>query len=182
MIRECFNLKIGIIFDEHMLMNEVGLDIGSLSKVLDSMALDPTPLDPTEPDSTPPLSKPPNPILPGTRPLDRPDYTARLRNPPKTAITLGRSRQGFETKGEAQEELDDALSPIYDQFKTSLFGKIVWKGMDWLPCKFPPSPGENELTRCQKGSLENRTLSCKVRTASGPTNRCESPPFMAPHR
>ena len=128
-----------------MLKNEVGLDIETLSKALDSMTLDPTPLDPTVPDSTPPLSTPPKRLLPGTRHLARPDRTALSRNPPKTAITLKQRWQksvtGFTTEGEAQEELDDTLSPIYDQFKAGLFWKILWKGVDWFPfCEFPPSP------------------------------------------
>ena len=147
-----------------MLKNEVGLDIETLSNAL----------DPTVPDSTPPLSTPPKRLLPGTRHLDRPDYTARSHSPSKTAITLEQLRQksvaGFTTKGEAREVLDDAVSLIYDQFKAGLLWRSVWRATDWFPCEFLPSPSEAELMRSQKGLLKSHTLSWKARTASGPTN------------
>ena len=144
MIKECLNLDIGINFHEHMLKNEIGLDVAS---------------DNTAPESTPRPSPPPDLLLPATRHLDS--------GPPKV---------------EAQEELDDARSPIYDQFKASLFWRIAWTGVDWFPCGFPPSPSESGLMQCPKGSSKSQTPSWKIRTTLDPTNRCESHHFVTPHR
>ena len=158
MIRECFNLKTGIIFDKQMLEDEVRLDIGTLSEAVKALAR-----DPAIPDSKSPLSKPPNPLPSQARHLDRPDYTARSNSPPKTAITPEQLGQkpvaGSTIEVEAQEELDDALSPIYDQFKGGLFWRIAWRGVDWLPCEFPPSPSESGLMQCPKGSSKSQTPS-----------------------
>ena len=181
MIRECFDRQIGIIFDEHMLRDEVGLDIKTLPKAFESSAL-----DHTVPDSPSPLSTPPNPLLSQTRHLDRPDYTARSNSPPKTANTFEQLGQkpvaGSTTNEEVDEESEDAHSPIYDQFKGGLVWRIVWRSVDWLPCEFPPSPSESGLMQCPKGSSKSQTPSRKVRTAPGPTNGCESPPFGTHHQ
>ena len=135
MIREIFKLNIGIIFDAHMLKHEVGLDIDSLLEA-------------------------PEPLSPETLHLAGPDATElktfsfrqiptaaisaigspfrwvwgqllslRFRGPPKVPFTL--EQKTFVFEGEAREELNDALSPIYDQLKKHTH----WKIIEWIPCK-----------------------------------------------
>jgi len=158
MIRECFKVNTGIIFDAHMLKHEVGLDIDSITKA-------------------------PEPLLPATRHLARQDSAElqgfsfhripiaiisglgypfrwvwvklthlRFQGSPKIVFTLEQPR--FISEGEAQEELNDAISPIYDQLPKHTY----WKVMEWIPCKFFPSRlrrpvhiSGNELIRRLKG-------------------------------
>ena len=140
MIRECFKVKVGIIFDAHMLKHEVGLDTDSIDAA-------------------------PEPLLPATIQLVRREGAElegfsllrvpvtivsglgapfrwvwgkmshlRLHHSPQVPFTLEQER--FIFKGEAKEELDDAMSPIYDQLEKHTH----WKIMEWIPCKFPLSP------------------------------------------
>ena len=123
MIRECFKVKTGIIFDAHMLKHQVGLDIDS-----DTALEAPQPV----PSPTDYLTKP------------KPDNGVSLRQilgspfrwiqdkPPKSIFDQNR----FVFKGGPQEELNDALSPIYDQLEKHTY----WKVMEWIPCELPPSP------------------------------------------
>ena len=129
MIRECFKAHTGIIFDAHMLRNEVGLDINSIDKA-------PKPLSSTgsrlsEPDSTE---------------IERFSFTSALSSPFRWVWskvpqirTPGpppppKAQHEWEFEGEAEEELHDALSPIYDQLEKYTH----WQVMEKLPCKFSP--------------------------------------------
>jgi hypothetical protein len=141
MIRECFKVDSGIIFDSHMLKHETGLDIESTFDV-------------------------PRPLLPETFHLIGPDGTElegfSLRQIPATIIsalgspfrwTHGKlsqfrlhrpprvvsSQQRPVSDGEAREEFDDARSPIYDQLKMH----TKWKVMEYLPCKSPLYPNSS---------------------------------------
>jgi hypothetical protein len=125
MIRECFRTKTGIIFDEHMLQNDIGLDVENI-------------LDPDCP--TPPRSKPDSVHLQtyGCRPtfVDRLSelfkvlrtvvWSHLVKHDPK--VNEGESVCRV-SKGESVEEMHDALSPIYDQMSHSLF----WQIMEYIP-------------------------------------------------
>jgi len=131
MIRECFKVNTGIIFDAHMLMHEVGLDIGSITKA-------PNPLRPTELQLTRANSaelrgfsfrKVPVAVVSG---LGSPfrwvwGKLSNLRHHDSPKFTLEPQRPI--SLGEAQEELEDALSPIYDQLNKHTY----WKVMEWIP-------------------------------------------------
>ena len=128
MIRECFKVKTGIIFDAHMLKHQVGLDINS-DTVFDSLQ----PLPPLADHST--KAEPDNPVSlrqilgsPFRRIQDKLSQTGPL----KSIFDHGE----FVFKGGPKEELNDALSPIYDQLEKHTY----WKVMEWIPCGLPPSP------------------------------------------
>ncbi|KAF9645435.1 hypothetical protein BDM02DRAFT_3101283 [Thelephora ganbajun] len=140
MIRECFKVNSGIVFDAHMLKHEVGLDVDSIFKA-------PNPLPPATlhlagPDSTElegfSLRHIPVVIISGLGSPFRWIWGKlshlRLRRSPQVIFSLEQSR--FVSEGEAQEELNDALSPIYDQLEKHTY----WKVMEWIPCKLPLSP------------------------------------------
>ena len=125
-----------------MLMHEVGLDIKSLS---------------TAPDPLPPEIRQLD--IPGTsffflsrfsllrvtsvilRGLSLPFrwVKSELLNllyytPPEFEFAFTSAAGLFRYKGEAEEELKDALSPIYDQLKLHWY----WKVMEWVPCESLP--------------------------------------------
>lgn len=137
MVRECFKVDAGIIFDAHMLKHEIGLDVDSILQA-------------------------PNPLPPQTHQLDLPGdnqlkgfsliylpvtilstlgtpfrwlwgktKNLRFRRPPRVAFSPELPR--FIYEGEDLEELRDALSPIYDQLGAHMY----WKVMEWIPCEFP---------------------------------------------
>ena len=117
MIRECFIKQTGIIFDEHMI-NQVGLDINSIDKA-------PKPL----PSSGLRLSVPTDSSL--TSVITSPvrwawNKVPRILTPPPPP--------GWVFAGEAQEELNDALSPIHDELEKH----ANWRPVEWYYCKFPP--------------------------------------------
>ena len=127
MIRECFKVKTGIIFDAHMLKHQVGLDIDS-DTALEAPQPVPSPTDYWT------KAKPDNCFL-------RRILSSSLRwvqgklpqtGPPKSIFDHGE----FVFKGGPKEELNDALSPIYDQLEKHTY----WKVMEWIPCGLPPSP------------------------------------------
>ena len=154
MIRECFKVNTGIIFDAHMLKHEVGLDI-----VGD--------IDPT--------FTIPKPLSPGPLHLRRPSgaelegfsfgriliaiisglgcpfhwaegklLSLRLHDSKKPVRALEKlERRGPVSLGEPREELNDALSPIVDQIKVN----PGWKIVEWIPCKFSP-PTDLHQRRC----------------------------------
>jgi hypothetical protein len=120
MIRECFKAHTGIIFDAHMLKHELGLDIESLHEA-------PKPLLRFDCH----LSKP------NGGEIVRPSLTSTLVSPfcwvwsklpqirspgPPPQANL---QHGWKFEGEAQEELDDALSPIYDQLEEGAGWQIL---------------------------------------------------------
>ena len=127
MIRECLKLNdVGIIFDAHMLKHVVGLDLESIPKA-------------------------PSPLSGETHHLTSPDPTSQLTGTSITStlsspfrwVRDSLSRKPSQTdeqakpfvfEGEAQEELEDALSPIYDQLKAHTY----WKVMEYIPCELTP--------------------------------------------
>ena len=116
MIRECFIKQTGIIFDERM-VNQVGLDINSIYKAPEALS-----------SAGHPLPVPKSFSLTST--ITAPARWAwnkvpQIRTPPP--------RPKWVFKGEAQEELEDALSPIYDQLAMHLY----WKPVEWIYRKFP---------------------------------------------
>jgi hypothetical protein len=128
-------VNTGVIFDAHMLKHEVGLDI-------DSIFAAPKPLSPT----TLHLAGPDGTELQGFSLLHLPAaIISALGSPfrwiwgklshrsPKAVFSF--EQEGFVSEGEAQEELDDALCPIYGQ----LDKHIYWKVVEWIPCKLPPN-------------------------------------------
>ena len=161
MIRECFKVDSEIIFDAHMLKHEVGLDIDSIFRA-------PNPLPP----QTHNLDKPSSDEMRGFTLLRVPAATIsglslpfrwlsgkaknlRLQKPPRVVFSLEQER--FVYKGEPVEELQDALSPIYDQLNLHWY----WRVMEWVPCELPPPPrffciSDNELIRRFKGLLKSR--------------------------
>ena len=126
MVRECFKTNTGIVFDAHMLKHEIGLDIDSVLKA-------PTPL------SSPLPSPHPSSVL-----------SEKVRSESPTSLTpwsrtfgwiKGKSSRDNATKdprppykGEYQEEVDDAISPIYDQLNAHWY----WKAMEYIPCESSP--------------------------------------------
>ena len=121
MIRECFDAKTGILFDAHMLKYETGLDIG------------PGPTFPA-----------PQSLLPTTHKLaKRPEgpswisstfswIRAKVSSPPKTASDDNDDKKPVIPIGdESQEELNDALSRIYDQLEEHSY----WRAMEQIPGK-----------------------------------------------
>ncbi|KAF9644019.1 hypothetical protein BDM02DRAFT_3122619 [Thelephora ganbajun] len=125
MIRECFKVNTGIIFDTHMLKHEVGLDIDSILEA-------PQPL----PSATLHLArhKPEGSFLRDIQVATTPALGSPVRriwDMLSRAVFSQDTRplEEFASKGESQEELHDALSPIYDQLKEH----TGWKVVDWIP-------------------------------------------------
>ena len=122
MIRECFKTNTGIVFDAHMLQHEAGLDIESIMKA------------PTLPSSPLPSPHSSSFISEKDRSESPTSLTSRYR--PLSWIKGKPSRDNAKKepkppfKGEYQEELDDAISPIYDQLK-----HWYWKWMEYFPCE-----------------------------------------------
>lgn len=135
MIRECFKTNSGIIFDAHMLKHEVGLDIDSIFHAPE--ALSPATLHLAGPDAAElkgfSFRNIPIAIITAAGAPFRWTWGKlsglRIRSSPRVVFTLEQER--FVSEGEAKEELDDALSPIYDQLKKHTY----WKIMEWIPCE-----------------------------------------------
>ena len=177
MIRECFKSEVGIIFDAHMLMHEVGLDINSITSA--PPPLEPAALHLAVPDGNElegfSLSRIPAAIISGLGSPFRWIWTKlphlRFRSSPKVVFTLEQPR--FISVGEANEELNDALSPIYDQLDKHTY----WKVMEWLPCKLLLSPNPSASAAMSSWRLKGSAKSRAPRwtTTSGPTNSCKYP-------
>jgi len=139
MIRECFKLKSGIIFDGCMLKHEVGFDVDSP----DSLVKAPSPLAPESHHLDWPgdtglkgftLSRVPLAILSGIATpfawVGKKLSKLRYHKPPETRYKFTTAVSKFQYEGsEAREELKDALSPIFDQLDMHWY----WKVMEWLP-------------------------------------------------
>jgi len=133
MIREIFKLNIGIIFDAHMLKHEVGLDTDSIFDAPE--ALVPSTITLVGPNGGElegfSLRHIPVAIISGLGAPFRWVWgklsSLRLHNTPKPPFSLEHER--FVYKGEDQEELNDALSPVYDQLNKHTY----WKVMEWIP-------------------------------------------------
>jgi hypothetical protein len=113
MIRECFIEQTGIIFDEHMI-NQVGLDINSIYKAPEALSSAGHRLP-----------------VPERFTWTTPFLWAWNKVPQIRALP---PRDEWIFKGEAQEELEDALSPIYDQLAMHLY----WAPVEWIYRKSPP--------------------------------------------
>jgi len=131
MIRECFRTGTGIIFDAHMLQHEVGMDI-------DNLYFPPPRLSPKGKELKLDTEKRQHGIVNfvkimwSTATLPATWLATHLRNlvvhsGPTPVFVSPESR--FESKGEAVEELEDALCPVYDQLNMHFY----WKVMEWLP-------------------------------------------------
>ena len=128
MIRECFKVKTGIIFDAHMLRHEVGLDIGS-----GPTFTTPQPLPSTAERLT---EAKPDPKSKSKDASWRESLKATFRwilGKPTRLCSSGETFEpvGFTSNSEPREELADALSPIYDQLERHIY----WKFMELIPCK-----------------------------------------------
>ena len=147
MIRECFKVNVGIIFDAHMLKHEVGLDVDSI--LVAPKALSPATLHLAGPDGAElkgfSFRNVPIAIISAVGAPFRWIWgqlsQLKLSRGPKVVFTLEQER--FIYEGEAQEELDDALSPIYDQLKKHTY----WKIMEWIPCKLLSRPNPSSHQR-----------------------------------
>lgn len=133
MIRECFKVYAGIIFDAHMLKHEVGLDVDSIfvaPKSLSPATLHLAGPDPAELHGLS-LRHIPVAIISALGSPFRWIWgklsALRRHSSPQVVFTLEQER--FVSEGEAQEELNDALSPVYDQLKKHTY----WKIMEWIP-------------------------------------------------
>ena len=128
MVRECFRANTGIVFDAHMLKHEIGLDVNS---VLEAPTLLSSPLPSPHPSS----------ILPSEKPRSEPPTSPTSRYRPLSWIKGKPSRDNATKdpkppyKGEYQEEVDDAISPIFDQLDMHWY----WKAMEYIPCELSPS-------------------------------------------
>ena len=128
MIKECFRVETGIIFDAHMLKHQVGLDIDSYTAFETPQLL---------PSATDYLARPkPDHGVSLRRILTSPFRWIRgeLSHTSTSESVFDQNR--FVFKGGPQEELKDALSPIYDQLEKHTY----WKVMERFPCELFPSP------------------------------------------
>jgi hypothetical protein len=134
MIRECFRTKTGIIFDEHMLKYDIGLDIDN---ILDHKC------------PAPPRAKPDGVFLQTRKGCDIQlsfgykllllfalpfnvlwSHLKKLRlGPNLNEVKLDSDSEPTSFEGEAVEEMKDAVSPIFDQMSQSLF----WHIMEYIP-------------------------------------------------
>ena len=184
MIRECFATKSGIIFDAHMLKNEIGLDIDpkiGTPKPIHKPALEPGFLHLRKPSDAE-LGKHSLRHIPATvvSGLVSPFRWAqgqlskfRIHDSKKFIRALRElERRKPITEGEPHEELNDALSPIFDQIELHPW----WNIIEWLPCKLSPLIHQHRWQPAHtppKGSSKSRKLNRL--TASGRTSFCKSP-------
>ena len=127
MVRECFKTETGIIFDAHMLNQEIGLDINSVLKA-------PMRLSPCSSSVFSEIrSESPTNLTLWCRPLSWIKGKKSRDNAAKVPKPL-------RYKAEDEEELNDAVSPIYDQLNMHWY----WKAMEYIPCELSPS-----THRCQ---------------------------------
>ena len=140
MIRECFKVDSGIIFDKEMLNHEVGLDIDSIYEAPKQLPPENLPLDsPRRSNEVRRFTLRRVPVAIFSR-LCLPFRwlwgkvkNLRSKGPPQPN-SLPKTWD-FEYEGEALEELNDALSPVYDQLDQHWY----WKVMEWIPCELPPA-------------------------------------------
>ena len=139
MIRESFNANTGIIFDACMLRHELGLDMegGIRPTRLPPGRLPPTFLDDSS-DSKGSFRKILAAIFQGLKaPFHRAKqklqnfFTRETYEP----VTSRFGRTECPSGLEAEEEREDALSPIFDMMRIQPF----WKIFEVFPCKFCPT-------------------------------------------
>ena len=115
MIRECFQAETGIIFDADALKHEIGLDMGESG---------PTPKAPELPSHTAQQLAKPEVVGVSARVWGTVTTPYRwLFGGPSYKVDKDRAPEG-----EAQEELNDAVSPSYDQLNI-----WYWKWMQDVP-------------------------------------------------
>jgi len=139
MIRECFRVDTGIIFDAHMLMHEVGLDIDSITEAPEPLSSKKHALRRLKATELAGFSfrrRIPFAIISA---LGSPFRWARdkmsnlrSRDSKQLVCPIGRVKPVFES--EPLEELNDALSPIVDQIEV----QPAWNIVEWIPCKLSP--------------------------------------------
>ena len=144
MVRESFKVNTGIIFDSCMLKSEIGLD---MEKDICPTWSPPVPRPPSGDHSA--LTKPGKDEFEGfsfrripaavISALGSPFRWARstlqsltTRDFSESTDVLPRAERKPRSDGEAMEELEDALSPIFDEMKIH----PVWKVLEFVPCKF----------------------------------------------
>jgi hypothetical protein len=168
MIKECFDVKTGIIFDAHMLKHQVGLVLHP-GTTHEAQPPYPLPDDPTESDNGFSLRR----ML--TSPFSWIKSKFSQTSPSESVSDRKKpaSKDKFIFKGGFQEELNDALSPICDQLEKYWY----WKVMEWIPCGLPPSPERFGLMTSLKGSLGRNAPSWMTQMTPGATGSCMSPHF-----
>ncbi|KZT19462.1 hypothetical protein NEOLEDRAFT_1077768 [Neolentinus lepideus HHB14362 ss-1] len=132
MIREIFRTKTGILLDAKMLQNEVGLDL----KTIDDFA---PPRIPPEVDALQPEPPRDRFILAVDRfVLNAIKFPYKLVTglirPPKVSMKANFFQEKASTSeylGESNEELYDALSPIYDELRLTWW----WRILEWIPLR-----------------------------------------------
>ena len=70
----------------------------------------------------------------------------RLQKPPKVLFSFEQER--FKYEGEPVEELQDALSPVYDQLDLHWY----WRVMEWIPCELLPPDSCASVTMSSYGA------------------------------
>jgi hypothetical protein len=169
MIKECFDVKTGIIFDAHMLKHQVGLVLYP-GTTHEAQPPYPPPDDLTESDDGFSLRR----ML--TSPFSWIKSKFSQTSPPESVSDRKKPayKDGFFFKGGFQEELNDALSPIYDELDKHWY----WKAMEWFPCELPPSPEPFVSMTSLKGLLGRNASSWITQTTPGATGTCMSPHFL----
>ena len=133
MIRECFKATTGIIFDAHMLKHEVGLNIDSLFVAPERLPSATRQLERPKSDFS--IRKVPKTIASAVSSPFRWIWR-KIRIQPTSVAARKKDCHRWVSKGEDREDLNDALSPIYDQLKIDVY----WWIPEWFPCKLPPCP------------------------------------------
>ncbi|TFK52545.1 hypothetical protein OE88DRAFT_1417444 [Heliocybe sulcata] len=134
MIRELFRTKTGIILDRDLLRDEAGLDL----KTLDDSP--PARIVPEADTCTLALDPPKDTFLLALgrfiwNTIQFPyKLISGLLRPPKPSIKanfLPEKASASEYLGEAEEELLDALSPMYDELRLTWW----WRILEWMPMR-----------------------------------------------
>ncbi|THH13472.1 hypothetical protein EW146_g6748 [Bondarzewia mesenterica] len=134
MIRECFRTNTGIIFDANMLENEVGLDVDFDAMTLKAIPARLAPRPAIKVDHIKPDDK-----IPGFFPTlwhfvwDTTSFPFVLL----ARLIIGKTHEEQKVEererflGEDVEELNDVLSPMYDQLPRRWY----WRLIEWMPLR-----------------------------------------------
>jgi hypothetical protein len=128
MIRQCFRTNTGIIFDAHMLKHEVGLDVDNILQPPPRIKPVDIPIAKPEPESRVFILKSIWSII-CTPFVWVWSALKKLRVSAKPPVVFVSEESRFVYEGEAEEELHDALSPVYDQIPLHWY----WRLMEWIP-------------------------------------------------
>ncbi|KAF7791081.1 hypothetical protein EIP86_002042 [Pleurotus ostreatoroseus] len=134
MIRQCFLADTGIRFH---------------AELLRGVGLDPCRFYPSVLERPPPISSSPNVTMPSP-----PESTSWFgswfgssSNSPKTLVNYANVRPGYLT--EEEEDLADALSPMYDQLALAPF----WWILEWLPMRHKVQRADNNFNMGRARSI-----------------------------